>query len=135
MFARRGHLNEAQLRERADRAREFLAVADLHVSGETSAQRATSVSNAVLAAIAASDVICMCRLGEYARGDDHREAIALLKAALPGQAPVAAGFSRLIEAKSLAQYGHGQVSLSETAAHLKRARRVVDSMEDVLRRH
>ena len=36
--------------------------------------------------IAAADVICCARLGEHAQGDNHAEAIALLKSAAPGAA-------------------------------------------------
>ena len=39
------------------------------------------VTLCVHAGIAAADVICCARLGEYAHGDDHQEAVALLSKA------------------------------------------------------
>ena len=42
------------------------------------------VTLCVHAGIAASDVICCARLGRYAQGNDHHEAVDLLKTAGPG---------------------------------------------------
>jgi hypothetical protein len=55
------------------------------------------VTLCVHAGIAAADVICCARLGEYAQGDDHQEAVTLLSKAARANADLAveAGWRRL----------------------------------------
>ena len=52
--------------------------------------------------IAAADVICCARLGEHAQGDNHGEAIALLRKAMPG---IENDLSTLLGMKTRAGYG------------------------------
>ena len=71
----------ADARARLIDARQFLDAADLLTGAGNGDVVAT---NAIHAAIAASDVICCARLGVHAKGDSHDEAKALLGAAMAG---------------------------------------------------
>ena len=70
-------------RTRAAHARAYLEVAKL-VRGDADKPEDlnfnhVAAGNAVLAAIAASDALCCRLLGERSRGQDHRDAVALLE--------------------------------------------------------
>jgi len=71
--------NRAQARVRLDQARAFLEVAEL-VSAEENdlANEHVSAALAVLAGIAAADAACCATLGQRSRGQDHRQALALV---------------------------------------------------------
>ena len=60
-----------------------------------------AVTLAVHAGIAAADVICCARLGKYAQGDNHGEALALLRSAAPD---VERDLSTLLTMKTRAGY-------------------------------
>ena len=85
------------------------------------------VTLCVLAGIAASDVICCARLGLYARGEDHNEAVALA-----GRADgAAAGHLRvLLGMKTKAEYSESGM----TAVDAKRAGRAASSLVETARR-
>ncbi len=79
-MARTSDCDQEIRRGRLQKARQFINAAN--VLADT-ADADTDISDAYVtlcihAGIAASDVICCARLGRYARGDDHMEAIALL---------------------------------------------------------
>jgi len=59
---------------------------------------------AVLAGIAASDVICGARFGRWHRGDDHRGAQDLLQGATPDGRKLATTLGRLLSLKDAAHY-------------------------------
>ncbi|MGH3446820.1 MAG: hypothetical protein ACRDP4_04270 [Nocardioidaceae bacterium] len=64
------------------RAQGFLEAADdVGLLDESGVLRDSAVTLYVHVGIAAADVICCARLGEYSTGDNHAEAIALLKSA------------------------------------------------------
>ncbi|WP_207219119.1 hypothetical protein [Pengzhenrongella frigida] len=74
--------DEAMRRGRLVKAEQF---ADPAVAVDMLADEAADVADAyvtpcVHAGIAAADVVCAARLGEYSRGENHDEAIALLSA-------------------------------------------------------
>jgi hypothetical protein len=79
------------------------------------------VTLCVHAGIAASDVICCARLGRYAQGEGHHEAVALVKTAAPGieRQPAA-----LLGMKTKSGYGHVPASADD----VKRAGRAVDAL-------
>ncbi|MBU6213517.1 MAG: DUF4129 domain-containing protein [Actinomycetales bacterium] len=79
------------------------------------------VTLAVHAGIAASDVLTCARLGVHARGDNHGEAVALLRQVDPA---LATHLAALLEMKSKAGYGHAPA----TATDLKRAKRAMDAL-------
>ena len=64
----------AEAAARLSQAHEFAALADLDSDSNYGPTRSASVSNAVLAGIAASDAICCRALGERAAGEDHNDA-------------------------------------------------------------
>jgi hypothetical protein len=66
-------------------AHKFLEVAEL-ASGESSATSVNvAAANAAPAGIAAADAACCRALGERSRGDDHRDALALVGPGQPGR--------------------------------------------------
>ena len=64
-----------------------------------------AVGLAILAGIAASDAICGSRLGRVHRGDDHRGAEDLLRAATHDGQKLATTLVRLLSLKDAAHYG------------------------------
>jgi hypothetical protein len=60
---------------------------------------------AVLAGIAAADAICIARLRQVHRGEDHRAAAALIQQATPDGKKLSGVFLRLIDIKDEAHYG------------------------------
>ena len=81
--ARRRQCTAEDARTRAAHARAYLDVAKL-IRGDADKPEDLSFNhvaagNAVLAAIAASDALCCRLLGERSRGQEHRDAVALLE--------------------------------------------------------
>lgn len=79
------------------------------------------VTMCVHAGIAASDVICCARLGRYAQGEGHHEAVDLLKTAAPG---LERHLAALLGMKTKSGYSH----LPATAGEVKRAGRAVEAL-------
>ena len=131
-MARTRALDARGTAERAARALAFLEVARANAETDTSAQRAVSASTAIEAGIAASDAICGRLLGEHSNSERHADAVDLLRRALPRDAAAANALRRLLEAKSLVQYGSTQVTTSAALGHLQRAETLVLAMEAVL---
>lgn len=97
-------LPEARARMRAARA--YLQVAELVVAEEERGEFLNvSAGLAVLAGVAAADAVCARRVGQIHRGDDHRDAAALLERSVPDGAKLAATYRRLIDLKDEAHYG------------------------------
>ena len=85
------------------------------------------VTLCVHAGIAASDVICCARLGLHAQGEDHSEAVALLRKAEGGSAKY---LRVLLTMKTKAEYSHTSV----TASDAKRAVRAAEALIETARR-
>ncbi len=81
----------------------------------------------VVAGIAAADVICCRRLGIYATGDNHNEAIDLLEKAQPD---VAKYLRTLLSMKSKVAYTHQSVSSDDH----KKASRAASNLVEAARR-
>lgn len=81
----------------------------------------------VLAGIAAADVICCARLGQYAAGENHNEAAALLKRADP---TVEKHLRTLLGMKTKAAYTHQTPTRDER----KKARRAAEALVEAARR-
>ena len=101
--------SDARLRLRSAAA--YLEVAELVLSDKDRIEMpGVAAGLAVLAGIAAADALCAARLGRIHRGDDHRAAAELLRAAAPDGRKLAATFQRLIDIKDEAHYGLTVVS-------------------------
>jgi hypothetical protein len=85
------------------------------------------VTLCIHAGIAASDVICCARLGQYAQGEDHSEAVVLLGKADSGSAK---HLRLLLSMKTKAEYSHSSVTASDT----KRAVRAAEALTETARR-
>ena len=113
-----------QVREgRLAKANQFAAVA-MDVADLAAEAREVAdayVTLLVHAGIAAADVICCARLGEYAQGSNHNEAIALLKTADPDSAR---HLETLLKMKTRVGYGHMPASQDD----LKKAQRAGDAL-------
>ena len=69
---------------------------------------------AVLSGIASSDAACCARLKKRSRGQDHREAVDLLKSVHPDGPAMAKDLKRLLNIKDAAHYA--PTMISSTAA-------------------
>jgi hypothetical protein len=111
-------------RGRLKKATQFLDAA-LVIDEEMSDASITLLVNA---GIAAADVICCVRLGKYAAGENHTEAVALLGQAEPG---LDKHLRTLLSVKSKAAYTHR----SATAGEHKKSRRAAEALVEAARRN
>ena len=128
-------MTKEDARQRAATAREHLQVAEEHFgyaaqSAGRSASAQVSVSNAILAGIAAADAICGKILATRAADQDHKAAADLLTTVQPDGAVLAAKFRRLVADKTLLQYG-GFCTAKTAGEMTKCARDLIDSMASV----
>ncbi|MEZ0338756.1 hypothetical protein ACAG25_02100 [Mycobacterium sp. pV006] len=86
-----------------------------------------AVSLLVNAGIAAADVICGVRLGVYAAGENHNDAVALLAKADAGAEK---HLRALLNVKSKVAYTHQ----SATAEERKRSKRAAEALVEAARR-
>lgn len=123
-----------QARARWIQAGAFLEVAELvGVEEEELATPSVVAALAVLAGIAASDAACCAALGLRSRGQDHRQALALLSEIAPGGPAMRRDLDRLLAIKDDAHYGLLDVSRQRAGAALRQARRLVDSVALLIR--
>lgn len=117
-----------QARLRLGQARAFLEVAELVATDDDDlATPNVAAALAVLAGVAASDAACCAALGDRSRGQDHREAVTLLKQVEPEGRAMANDLGRLLSVKDDAEYGLLYVSSSRAGTAIKQARRLVDA--------
>lgn len=121
-------LDKAGARARLKEARVYLAMAELAGSGN-SAENKVAGSNAILAGIAAADAICGLVLGERSAGDDHTQAINLLKKAIHPSTKAATSLKRLLTQKTPVQYGADAISAGEAADLIKWARDILQEAD------
>jgi hypothetical protein len=125
----------AQARTRLDHARKFLDVAELVAGeGEDLEYASPAAALAVLAGIAASDAACCNALGRRSRGQDHRQAEALVERIVPGGKQAANSLRRLLNLKDEAHYGLFDVGGQDLQAALRQAKALVTFADRVLRR-
>ncbi|NAZ83658.1 hypothetical protein GTR02_17740 [Kineococcus sp. R8] len=130
---RTGACTPADARTRLRQARLYLEAAEL-IQAEDLAEAATvATGNAVLAAIASADAICCFTAGVRSRGQDHRQAIALLQE-VTGDTTLARALREVPDLKvqrwALApagDYGLSNVTAANCTAALGRARTLVDA--------
>ncbi|GAB3937040.1 hypothetical protein GCM10029976_049500 [Kribbella albertanoniae] len=125
--------NRAQARVRLNQAAAFREVAEL-VDGEDNdlATLQVSASLAVLAGIAASDAACCAALGCRSRGQDHRQAIALVAQAGPEGVVMSRALSTLLDLKDNAHYGMEFVTSAQVKKALRQSAILVDSATRLL---
>ena len=121
-------LDKAGARARLKEAGVYLAMAELAGSGK-SAESKVAGSNAILAGIAAADAICGLVLGERSAGDDHIQAINLLKRAIHPSTKAATSLKRLLTQKTPVQYGADAISSSDAADLIRWARDIVQEAD------
>lgn len=127
-------------------AREFLDVArargEQAHSGDRRHHHKVAATNAVQAGIAATDAICCVLLGYHARGQDHREALAVLRETRPGtgsqeekarrSAEWGKQLSTLLAIKSPAEYGVAPLGVEQCRRSIRAAARLVEAATEVV---
>lgn len=121
-------------RTRLDNAAKSLDVAELVAAEhEIPASRSVVAAVAVLSGIASADAACCAALGRRSRGQDHREAAALLHEIVPNGERAANALVDLLNLKDTAQYGLIPISARELTTALRRARTLLDFATQTLR--
>lgn len=124
-MARKGRtrsISGTQVRSYVAKAEEYLSAAE----HELEAGRAIAATSlAIHAGINAADAVCGTRLGRRAGGQDHDEALALLRTAGPDGVAVAKDLVRLLPMKTRAEYEPDEIPKSDAKKAVDRARRVV----------
>lgn len=116
----------ATIAGRLARAVEFFETAE--DERERHPERANAwVAIYILAGIAAADVICCRALGRHAQGDNHVDAVALLRSVQPDGAELGAALAALLGMKTKASYGQESVSPDDRARAPRRARQLVEA--------
>lgn len=126
MRTKRGDKNTQKGRRR--KAEQFASAAIIvsEFAGNDDDINDAVVTLCVHAGIAASDVICIGTLGEYASGQNHQESLQLLRKANP---VAAKQLDTLLGLKTLAGYSHE----SATATDRKRAERAMNALLEASR--
>lgn len=136
MTERRKKMNSADVLARQSHAHAFLdsarLVDQLGVDAGIDPIGNTIASLAVLAGIAASDALCGAEVGERV-GENHADAVKLLRQATPGKSS-AAQLQRLLDAKAESQYSPRLVTVARALELTEQATRLVDEMDAVIRR-
>lgn len=119
----------ATRRGRLRKAEQFIVAGGMirELADEESDVADAYVTLCVHAGIAAADVICCSRLGEYAQGEKHNDAVGLLRKADP---EVSMHLSALLSLKTKSGYSHAPV----TADEVKRATRAAEALIEGARR-
>jgi len=138
---RTGSCSKDDARNRFKRAESFLVVADLVLGERTETPEQDDDINlsgvaaalAVLAGIAAADAACCHRLGTRSRGQDHAQAIDLVKQIVPHGDDLARDLDRLLDLKDNSHYGILGVSDSDARKAVEWAHRMIDLTRSVLR--
>ena len=124
--ARREPCGRAEATARLAQADAYVTAARLVVDDPTDvANAAVAAARAVLAGIAAADAACCARLTVRARGQDHREAIALVGTVTPNGPAMAKDLDRLLKRKDSVHYGAAMISPAEGARMVSWAARLV----------
>ncbi|MCC6269651.1 MAG: hypothetical protein IT190_00060 [Microbacteriaceae bacterium] len=107
-------------------------ITDLGEDAGNSHMGNTVGSLAVLSGVASADAICGAALGQRASGDNHMEAVKLLKQDATGT-NFAAQLRRLIDAKSESQYSTDLITNARAAELMVSAGKLMDGADEVLR--
>lgn len=117
-------------------AEQFLDLAD---AGERSLvespYRGNGLATAyVQAGIAACDALCCAELSEHAVGDNHAEAVALLRRVDPGGPTFAKDLAALLSLKSKASYGAAPIPNTDVVKARRAAERLTSAARERLGR-
>jgi hypothetical protein len=127
--------DRAQARTRLENAQKSLEVAELAAGeAEIPASRSVAAALAVLSGIASADAACCAALGRRSRGENHREAAALLREVVPAGDRAARALTDLLNLKDTAQYGLIPITQRQLTAALRRAKTLLDFARETLRR-
>ncbi len=113
-------VSAAQVRAYAAKAQEF---ADAAVSDLAARRFIAATSLAIHAGISSADAVCGARLGKRAAGDDHDEALNLLRLAGPDGAEVERELRRLLPLKTKAEYDPDDIAPAVADKAVERAKR------------
>ena len=134
MSARTRSVSAVEADRRAVHARAFLLAAQLvdELGEDAGIDPATTIvgSLAVLAGIAASDAICGLARGERS-GENHADAVLLLRRSTPPGSSASTQLKRLLDAKSTAHYSADLISPTKAAELLSAASRLVAHMDTI----
>ena len=82
------------------------------------------------AGIAAADVVCCVGLGQHAVGEDHGEAVALIRRTRPDGDGLAAALSALLGMKTHAGYSASPVNANDRKRAQRQAGRILRAAQD-----
>jgi hypothetical protein len=116
-------VSTAQVRAHIGKAEEYLSAATAELDAD---RPIAATSLAIHAGINAADAVTGVRLGVRAAGQDHDEAIGLLRTAGPDGVTVAKELGRLLPMKTRAEYEPDDIPKSDAARAVDRARRIVE---------
>jgi hypothetical protein len=77
--------------------------------------------------IAAADVVCCRALGQHAQGDNHLQAVSLLRSVQPDGPDLSIALGVLLGMKTKAGYGERPVSAEDRTRAPRRAKQLVDA--------
>lgn len=112
-----------QARAYVGKAEEYLLAATAELAAD---RPIAATSLAIHAGINAADAVTGMRLGQRAAGQDHDEALVLLRTAGPDGTAVAKELARLLPMKTRAEYEPDDIPKSDASKAVERARRIVD---------
>lgn len=132
-MSRTNPCNKSVAKARLKSALAFAQAADLFAQSSDENERSVCVSNAVSAGIAAADVICCCRLGEYSSSSEHQDAIELLKNVYGVGADAAKALRTLLDSKNKAQYGFDHPNADSTKRCMRAMKKLIEFAKDAAR--
>jgi hypothetical protein len=88
------------------------------------------VTLCVHAGVAAADVICCVELGVHAQGEDHNQALTLLRKVRPGGDELAKSLGPLLGMKTRAGYSHRAVTSEDRKRAYRNAQRLLRAARD-----
>lgn len=114
---------------RRRKAIQFLTAAEeiMDLAGDAADIGDAYVTLCVHAGIAAADTLCAHHLRRYTSGDNHNEAVALLRRVQPDGPALAGDLAQLLGLKTKAGYTHRPVSAQERLQAGRRAGALVDA--------
>lgn len=116
-------VSAAQVRAYVGKAEEYLSAATAELDAD---RPIAATSLAIHAGIDAADAVTGVRSGVRTAGQDHDEAIELLRTAGPDGVAVAKELGRLLSMRTRAEYEPNDVPKSDAARAVERARRIAE---------
>jgi hypothetical protein len=80
--------------------------------------------------VAAADVVCCRSLGEHAVGEDHNEAVSLIRRTRPDGDALATALSVLLGMKTRAGYGARPVNVTDRKRAQRQAERILRAAQE-----